>query len=105
MSELFAARQGRSAWEQALPLGQRTSQNLPFWTLLCLARWSSVVSGERLSDTCPPLGIAAPPGDRNTRCSVQLKGESRDHRKRLLPSTAGWKSDLERIIRSELFDP
>ena len=32
MGELFAARQGRSAWRTVLPLGQFALQNLPFQT-------------------------------------------------------------------------
>ena len=50
MSELFAARQGRSAWEQALSLGQRTSLNLPFDSLESFLK-SPQLSQESLPQT------------------------------------------------------
>ena len=59
MSELLASRHRRSAWEFALPSGHHTIRKPPH---LRLTRVSSVESCEFLSDSCPPIGAAAPLG-------------------------------------------
>ena len=60
MSELFAARHGRSAWETVLPLGQFTLQNLSLLDSLESLKVFSVELGASVSDSCPPLGAAVP---------------------------------------------
>ena len=60
MSELFAARQGRSAWELALPLGQKhLLKTSPFGLSLETRLLLLQSCPAFLSDSCQPLGSAA----------------------------------------------
>ena len=56
MGELFAARQGRSAWGTALPLGQFALQNLPFQTRSSLLNFSQL---SRASPSRTPARLLA----------------------------------------------
>ena len=56
MGELFAPRQGRSAWGTALPLGQFALQNLPFQTRSSLLNFSQL---SRASPSRTPARLLA----------------------------------------------
>ena len=56
MGELFAARQGRSAWGTVLPLGQVAVQNLPFQTRSSLLNFSQL---SRASPSRTPARLLA----------------------------------------------